>query len=1060
MPNPDVYAKFRDAQLKAAQPQLAAAFEGRRQQRALQITRVVTDSSGNVENAYGTMDGDPSGTEFPVQMGGRPVRAGDTIRVSLEAGRTTAPSLRYEGHIQMSRSGAATMDFEGALPAPEFASVSPWLTTLGVDTVQGVVAQGTVQFNGVEARFGPISYLLSYRHSVTDGAGVTAMSDWIDQEVPHIAADAGDLYAIQVARLSRPLPTGCSVDVKLRTRANWTAKLSTESETRTFTAATDAVSPGSATALDVSLNTPGIIDLKPSGTINQATFAAWDFEISTTASYAGIITIPPGTTPHTDAHPRVAGLNGTYQFAGTPGTPYYVAVKPVSRNGVYGTRYPGGGAWLGPYTIPSAILNPDITAPPAMGSAPSLNVSGQPVQFEDGSLHGFVTVTLGGGYNPSATADYHHTEIYTTVSDGRVIFERIEGTATSATFEWGFGTFTVKARAVDNTGNASAWSPTSSATISRPGIPGSPTGFAVTQAAMAVKVSWNPPSGWGALWVEIQRSTNGSTVDTTFGQGTNHSVVSDFNFYLDLVVTDTNTVALPTYYYRIRGLNPTGVGAWSSWSSVSVLAAHGSWLVADSITAREIAALTITAAEISAGAITAAKLETNLVVASTIRTNSGTTRIEMDGPNNRFAAWYGGILQMTLNNDTFTFNNTSGSARTVLNPGGIIVFNDAGTDFITIARNGATGIDLSGPGFGFGRTVFQFDTDTNDLFLALTTNNGNMLFGRNSAAGAQRPSLGLTGDLAIGFATSYGAAFATWIKISQNATGLSWGNGASTYGALTLTSTAAQFDTLSRFEIGPLSGGLSGFGRLGVAANGGLGTSVSSVIYTQEDATTSGVNNLQMVSRFHRRATEGASGMNDWVHRQEAWVNGASGRGGLLDLGFEGGNAYWALGRSSSTRDLYWSPTNSRVETGTDFRVNGALSKTSGTFDIAHPNPAKADTLRLRHGFVESPTRGDNLYRFVVEVSAAEAAAGTPVPTPLPDYFPFLNENPQVWVSGAGHFGRAYGTVADDGTAFALVADRAGRYNVLIVATRKDADALAGWDDTGGVEPPLARTCR
>lgn len=126
--------------------------------------------------------------------------------------------------------------------------------------------------------------------------------------------------------------------------------------------------------------------------------------------------------------------------------------------------------------------------------------------------------------------------------------------------------------------------------------------------------------------------------------------------------------------------------------------------------------------------------------------------------------------------------------------------------------------------------------------------------------------------------------------------------------------------------------------------------------------------------------------------------------------------------------------------------VNGSLSKTSGSFEIPHPDPAKeAQGWKLRHSFVESPTRGDNLYRWVVEVEHGTATIE------LPEYFPYLNEDVQVWVSPVKHFGMAYGEVNPKLTKIALAADTDGLYNVLVVGTRKDRYAKE-WFDESGVE--------
>ncbi len=125
-------------------------------------------------------------------------------------------------------------------------------------------------------------------------------------------------------------------------------------------------------------------------------------------------------------------------------------------------------------------------------------------------------------------------------------------------------------------------------------------------------------------------------------------------------------------------------------------------------------------------------------------------------------------------------------------------------------------------------------------------------------------------------------------------------------------------------------------------------------------------------------------------------------------------------------------------------KITGSISKGSGSFDIPYPEESMADEgYRLRHSFVESPTRGDNLYRYSVSVSEGKAVVE------LPEYFKFLNENPQVWVSPDGHFGRAYGEVSEDLTKLEINADEDGEYNILLVGTRKDEVAREFFDEKG-----------
>jgi hypothetical protein len=181
--------------------------------------------------------------------------------------------------------------------------------------------------------------------------------------------------------------------------------------------------------------------------------------------------------------------------------------------------------------------------------------------------------------------------------------------------------------------------------------------------------------------------------------------------------------------------------------------------------------------------------------------------------------------------------------------------------------------------------------------------------------------------------------------------------------------------------------------------------------------------------------------------------------GGIVEIDPNGYYLYWDVDSSTrnllridrngtqkwdakleSNGDLSWNDFN-----GTEyFRVNAPMSKSSGTFRIKHPDPAKNKTHFLQHSFVESPTEGDNIYRWQVDV-----VDGTAV-VELPDYYKYLNKNDQVWVSPFKHFGQAYGEVNEEQTHLTITANADGLYNVLCIGTRKDIDATSAWE---GLEP-------
>ena len=111
------------------------------------------------------------------------------------------------------------------------------------------------------------------------------------------------------------------------------------------------------------------------------------------------------------------------------------------------------------------------------------------------------------------------------------------------------------------------------------------------------------------------------------------------------------------------------------------------------------------------------------------------------------------------------------------------------------------------------------------------------------------------------------------------------------------------------------------------------------------------------------------------------------------------------------------------------------LSKTSGSFDIPHPQPLKARLgIRLRHYFVETPSPGGNVYKWQGEYPSGDTWVA------LPDYMAHLNDETMVQLSPVGHFGDGWGEVK--GHQLHVAVSQSGRYNVLLFGTRKDPGAL------------------
>jgi hypothetical protein len=125
----------------------------------------------------------------------------------------------------------------------------------------------------------------------------------------------------------------------------------------------------------------------------------------------------------------------------------------------------------------------------------------------------------------------------------------------------------------------------------------------------------------------------------------------------------------------------------------------------------------------------------------------------------------------------------------------------------------------------------------------------------------------------------------------------------------------------------------------------------------------------------------------------------------------------------------------------------GQVNKAGGSFVINHPDPLKTKTTQLIHSFVESPTAGDNIYRFKVTIIDG---IGEII---LPDYYKFLNENSQVWISPINGFGIGYGEINEELTKILITANLDMEYNVLVIGTRKDAHAKKYWKGTERLKP-------
>jgi len=138
--------------------------------------------------------------------------------------------------------------------------------------------------------------------------------------------------------------------------------------------------------------------------------------------------------------------------------------------------------------------------------------------------------------------------------------------------------------------------------------------------------------------------------------------------------------------------------------------------------------------------------------------------------------------------------------------------------------------------------------------------------------------------------------------------------------------------------------------------------------------------------------------------------------------------------------------------------VTGALSKSSGSFKIDHPLPAKADTHHLVHSFVEGP-QADNIYRGQVALVDGAATVNIDTASGMSDgTFVALNGDVQCFTSNETDFCAVKGSVSGNVLSIAAQDDTCtATVSWMVVGERHDPHMIATeWTDDNGkviVEP-------
>lgn len=224
-----------------------------------------------------------------------------------------------------------------------------------------------------------------------------------------------------------------------------------------------------------------------------------------------------------------------------------------------------------------------------------------------------------------------------------------------------------RVRAVDWTGNYSAWSPaspgyltvTSSADAS---APAQVTGAAAAGARTLIGITWTDNTEADLSHYEIQSSANGSTGWTT-RDTPRRSMFIDYSF------TEAQIQASTRRYYRIRAVDTSGnEGDWSSTVNATVSPIGSDTIAAGAIITDKLAANCVVAGKVAAdaidtdqlvaGAVTATKVSISTLSAITadmgtltageIRIGSGTVGVNFTGfrvMSSYLAGYSGNTLQ-------------------------------------------------------------------------------------------------------------------------------------------------------------------------------------------------------------------------------------------------------------------------------------------------------------------------------------------------------------------------------------------------------------------------------
>jgi hypothetical protein len=457
---------------------------------------------------------------------------------------------------------------------------------------------------------------------------------------------------------------------------------------------------------------------------------------------------------------------------------------------------------------------------------------------------------------------------------------------------------------------------------------------------------------------------------------------------------------------------------------------------------------------VNVGTLTTGQIQcTNTDNSSSTNTTTGSLIIgggcSINGNSQLTASSSGGlnpIIYLSNSNGT-PINNTNGS--------GSIIINKAtatnGIDYNTIL----TGFNISGTSSSYATYSGSYYNKSGNILsgcLGVINQNPTITYGGISTT--DNSTSNSTGSLVVN--GGVGITNNLFIGTSEYINGTTYSSNLSS-GALIVSGGASIQKNLNIGDnsqsTNTLSGGLYVVGGVGIGKNIFVGGNINSVSGTASTSISTGAlvisggagisNNLYVGGNTNINGSINMPTSTSTISIAGPYLKGYNtGSYGYMELWMGGGtgNPVLRCGNTSGSNAYDGFFLN-------NLSVSGTLTKGGGSFLIDHPDPGKPNW-KLRHCFVETPSRGDNIYRYQIQTNNLIYVLQ------LPNYFKFLNESPQVFVSSDNLLGYGFGKVDVNLQNVNISVSIDGIYNVLIIATRKDKLMKDYWDTYGAEIPP------